>query len=126
VASVGLNVVNEASFALGGEPLTNVETTFALDTQLLTPTLNVLGQTPLDLLNMTPSGERQLLARTLFSRSAATGMDAMLPRFDFNSATAEPPIVRSSVQALVQREADTLVNALRAKFQGRPFEVELW
>ncbi len=128
VASLGLNVVNEASFALGGEPRTQIETSFALDTRLLSTDTSVLGKTGFDLLNMEPSEERDLLARALFSRG---GMDAAadaagLPRFDYNSTAQERPQIQGAMATKVQSDANTLVNTLRADFNYTVFEPEEW
>ncbi len=128
VASVGLNVVNEASFALGGEPINQLETSFALDTRLLSSNTNVLGKTRFDLLNMAPSDERDLLARALFSRGEAMADSGTsdLPRFDYNSAVEELPQIQLSMRTKVAADANTLVNTLRNDFNFTVFEPEEW
>jgi alpha-2-macroglobulin-like protein len=126
VAAVGLSVVNEATFALGGEPSANLERAFSPDSPFLPSSVAVLGQNSLDLLNMPPSNDRQLLARSLFARSTQAAVSPMLPRFDYSSRATELPVVLSLVQGKVTMDGSALVNALRPVFDGTEFTPELW
>ncbi len=131
VASIGLNVVNESSFALGGEPKATLESSFALEGVSLPPQVNVLGVTGQDVLNMAPSNERDLLARALFSKAALneamTGAGATSSfRFDFDSYATELPLVRNSMQVKVQADANYVVQTLRPGFDGTKFDADEW
>ncbi|MEE8410724.1 MAG: alpha-2-macroglobulin family protein, partial [Myxococcota bacterium] len=108
VASVGLSVVNEASFVLGGEPIGDMRTFFHVDSRVLPADLSVLGRTTADLFRLPPSVERERLAQLLF----AAGRALPGPGFDYNSIAVELPIVQSSLQAKVVRDAGRVLDLL--------------
>ncbi len=87
VASVGLNVVDEAVFALGGEPHTSITQAFGLDGNVLPASLSVAGHGPSDLLSTSDPAAREQLARVLF----ASAPDVHAPSFDYDSLAEELP-----------------------------------
>lgn len=109
VASVGLTVVDEAAFVLGGEPTTSIGQVFGLDPRVLPPTVDVAGRGPADLLAVEDDEERELLARLLFARAG----EVAAPSFDYNSMAEELPRVVSSLSARVQIDAQALLEDLQ-------------
>lgn len=97
VASLGLTVVDEAVFVLGGEPTTSIRRSFGLDPHVLPPAATVAGRGAEDILNTTDPTEREQLAQLLF----VTAGDVAAPNFDYNSLAAELPIVRDRLTAKV-------------------------
>ncbi len=114
VASVGLSVVNEASFALGGEPVGDVRTFVHLDPRLLPADLRVLSRSAADLFTLAPGAEREALARLLF----AAGKDLPRPGLEYNSIREELPLVRSALEAVVERHAQTFLEDLAPLVQA--------
>src|SRR5690606_23695379 len=68
VAAVGLTVVNEQSFALGGEPSGDIRTFFDADERVL-PAGGVLGRGNAELFGPLPFAERRHLAQVLLGRA---------------------------------------------------------
>ncbi|MCC7386038.1 MAG: hypothetical protein IT384_29590 [Deltaproteobacteria bacterium] len=101
VASVGLSVVDEAVFALGGEPKSDLLSTFGFDPRSLPPEVRVLGRSSRDLFNSNDANVIDRLARLLFAAAkeiAAFG-------FEYNSIREEAPAVRAVVEDRVRRDA---------------------
>jgi hypothetical protein len=97
VGSVGLTVVDEAVFALGGEPTTSLRSSFGLDSRVLPSSVNVAGRGADALLNERDPVGREQLARLLF----ASAGDVHGPSFDYDSLAVElPQVVNSLTQKL--------------------------
>ncbi len=101
VASVGLNVVDEAAFALGGEPTdTDLRVFMNVDSKLLPPEVSVLGRSAPSLFS--ESGEqRERVARVMFASAPAVPG----PSLEHNSIREEIPRVVSWLNGRVQRDA---------------------
>ncbi|MCA9550095.1 MAG: hypothetical protein KC933_08675 [Myxococcales bacterium] len=118
VAAVGLTAVDEAVFALGGEPGDDLRTFFSLDPRVLPAATSALGQGPKDLLAQAPGADADALAALLFAASgapAATGVD-------YNSVVSERPRVAALVEKAVVADVDT---ALLAVLNTNPEQNEL-
>lgn len=109
VASVGLTVVDEAAFALGGEPTTSLRRSFGLDPRVLPPTANVAGRGADDLLNLPDPTEREELARLLFVSAG----DVAVPNFDYDSLAEELPQVQSRLSQKVSWDTAQHLERLR-------------
>lgn len=114
VASLGVTAVDEAVFALGGEPKGDLRVTMNLDARVLPPELSVLGRSPGELFSaLDPAGDERF-ARLLF----ASARDVRAPGVDYNSIREELPAVRSSLIAPVRRDMirflKTLIPAAKA------------
>lgn len=101
VASVGLNVVDEAVFALGGEPLdTDLRVFMNVDSRLLPGDVKVLGKSASSLFS--DVGEaRERAARVLF----ASAPEVPSPSLEHNSIRVELPRVVAWLEGRAQRDA---------------------
>lgn len=102
VAAVGLYAVDEAVFALGGEPGDDLRTFFTLDPGLVSATANALGKTARDLAGLEPGAEADKVAGLLFAASGAPAR----PGLSFNSVAAERPVVRNIVLTRMTAQLD--------------------
>jgi len=109
VASVGLTVVDEAVFALGGEPTTSIRRSFGLDPRILPPNLQVAGRGADDLSNIADPIEREQLARLLFVGAG----EVAAPNFDYNSLAEELPAVQSRLAGKVAWDTQQHLETLR-------------
>jgi len=113
--SLGLSVVNEATFALGGEPTTSIRQLSGIDERVLPGTVNVFGRSATDLLNMEDATEREQLARLLFARAGE--VDA--PNFSYDALGEELPQVVSSLARKVSFDANALLAELAPVVNNR-------
>lgn len=102
VAAVGLTAVDEAVFALGGEPGDDLSTYFRLDSRLLPATTSALGQGPRDLLIERPRAEADQLAALLFAASGPAAPAGL----SYNSVAEERPRVAQIVSGRVAADVD--------------------
>ena len=110
VAAVGLTTVDEAVFALGGEPGDDLRTFFSLDARLLPASARALGQGPRDLLALSPSEDADRLAALLFAVSGGATAGGV----DYNSVVHERPRVAELVTRSVARDVDALLSRVSA------------
>lgn len=106
VTAVGLTVVDEAAFVLGGEPRVRIGQVFGLDPRVLPDSVEIAGRTANDLLATEDPTAREELAGLLFARAG----NVASPSFDYNSVAAELPVVTSAVAARAVRDASQLVS----------------
>lgn len=104
-AALGLSVVDEAVFALGGEPKNTLRGSFGLDSRVLPRSLQVAGYSADDLGDVADDEARAELARVLF----ASAGQVHGPNFDFNSIADEMPRVRASLTARLNNDAEKLI-----------------
>ena len=109
VASVGLTVVDEAVFALGGEPTTSLRSSFGLDGRLLPASVSVAGRGADALLNDRDPADREQLARLLF----ASAGDVHGPSFDYDSLSVELPQVVNSLTEKLMFDAQKYLERTR-------------
>jgi hypothetical protein len=121
VASLGLYTVDEAVFALGGEPNDDIHTLFNLDPRILPPTISVLGQTASDLFAAQSLESEDLLAKLLF----ASAKDVAGPALDYNSIRAELPAVISSLEGRVQRDGIAFLKSIAGAYKGQQLTREM-
>ncbi|MCC7540320.1 MAG: hypothetical protein IT379_29150, partial [Deltaproteobacteria bacterium] len=114
VASVGLSVVDEAVFRLGGEPTTTIQRAFGLDTSALPPGAQVAGRTADDVLGISDAAEREQLTRVLF----ASAGNPSAPSFSYNSIAEEMPRVRSSLEQKLRSDTNAHFEELRPMVQS--------
>jgi len=107
-SSLGLTVVNEASFALGGEPRTSIRDLSGVPTDALPPGTRVFGRGPADLLNIEDPGEREQLAQLLFAEAG----EVNAPNFRYDALGEELPQVVSRLQNKASVDANTLLSQL--------------
>ena len=109
VASVGLTVVDEAVFALGGEPTTSIRRSFGLDARVLPPSLRVAGRGADDVMALPDPAEREQRAELLFAGAGAVAAQDV----DYNSLAEELPRVVSSLITKLQFDAREHLEALQ-------------
>jgi A-macroglobulin complement component/alpha-2-macroglobulin family protein/MG2 domain-containing protein/A-macroglobulin receptor len=107
VASVGLFAVDEAVFALGGEPDGDLRTFFDADPRVVPNELRVLGKGAGDLFAGAPAAMERF-ARLLFASAKGGGAIGL----DYNSIREELPAVKSSLSARVTRDAVAVLKAI--------------
>jgi phage gp46-like protein len=107
VAAVGLTVVNEASFQLGGEPGSDLVRHFGFDPATLPSSLSVLDLTPSSLFGGTHES-RVRAADLLLSRAGK----AEVPVLYYDALPTEQPLVAASVASLVGAEVQHFFAAL--------------
>lgn len=113
VAAVGLTVVDEAAYALGGEPNDDLRAFFDIDASVLPADLRVLGKAPADLLEV-DGAARDLIARLMFAAAKA----APAPGFEFNSIREELPAVRRSLEGKVRRDLMNMLRGIRPMIES--------
>lgn len=113
VASVGLTAVDEAVFALGGEPDDDLRAWFALAPGTFPSDARVLGKAPVDLFRTTDAASLEMTARVLFASASGHGSAA----FDYNSVREELPNVRSAVLPKIRRDAVGFLRRLSERLQ---------
>ncbi|MEM9191439.1 MAG: MG2 domain-containing protein [Myxococcota bacterium] len=74
VAAIGMAVVDEAVFVLGGEPATSIESAFGIGPELLGSAPALLSVAPNEVLNATPGEARDRLARILLHGGSSEGV----------------------------------------------------
>ena len=116
-AALGLSVVDEAVFALGGEPDDDVRTFFNLDPTIIGGDVRVLGKGAADLFS-TEGAERERLARLLFASSRT----AAAPGIDFNSIREELPEVKKALQSKIKRDATVMLKTVAPLVQNGTLE----
>ena len=107
VAAVGLTVVNEASFQLGGEPGSDLVRHFSFDPTSLPTSLSVLDLTPSSLFGGTHES-RVRAADLLLSRAGK----AEVPVLYYDALPTEQPLVAANVASLVGAEVQHFFAAL--------------
>ena len=107
VASLGLTVVNEASFQLGGEPASDLVRHFSYDASTLPADLSVLDLGVESLFAGTRDA-RARAAELLLSRAGK----AEVPVFFYDALPSERPQVTSTVSQLVALETQQFFAAL--------------
>ncbi len=113
VAALGLTVVDEAAFALGGEPNDDLRSFFSIDSSILPSDLRVLGLAPTDLLELEAS-QRDRVARLMFASAKSTPA----PGFELNSIREELPAVRASIEGKVRRDIVNMLKTLSPMVQN--------
>jgi alpha-2-macroglobulin-like protein len=113
VASIGMTAVDEAVFALGGEPDDNLRVLFNLDRRLLPQELRVLGRGAADLFTGDPTSSDRF-ARLLF----ASAKTAPSPGFEYNSVREELPRVREAITGKVRRDVVLALKGLISWAKG--------
>ncbi|MCK6547939.1 MG2 domain-containing protein [Myxococcota bacterium] len=101
VASIGLTVVDDAVFLLGGEPRDDLRTYFDLDPRAFPAELRVLGHGPSALYSDGGPADRERFARMLF---AALGGRPEPRGLDYNSLRSELPRVQGAQQSRIDRD----------------------
>lgn len=100
-AALGLYGVDEAVFALGGEPKDDLFLTFNLDDRVLPSDATAFGRTPSDLFGPDSAETKAKVARLMF---ASTDGDLSTVGVDYNSIREELPAVRDALKAKVTRD----------------------
>ncbi len=108
VAAIGLTVVDEAAFALGGEPDDDVRAFFDVDPRVLPADLSALGRRPADLLSGAGDPALQDAARLLLARAPAPGALG----FEFNSVREERPQIVTLMQTRARRDAVAMLKSI--------------
>ncbi|RLB52772.1 MAG: hypothetical protein DRJ42_13925, partial [Deltaproteobacteria bacterium] len=108
-SSIGLTVVNEAAFALGGEPTTSIRQLSGLDENVLPNSVNVFGRGAGDLLNTEDALEREQLARLLFAQAG----EVAAPNFSYDALRDEVPRVVTSLDRKVNFDVNALLQDLQ-------------
>ncbi len=106
VAALGLTAVNEAVFALGGEPPPGLPAFVNADPRVFAAA--VAGRSMLDLFN-TPGAEQDRLARLLFAAGAAV----QAPGLEYNSLREERPTVVLRVAESVRRDGEAVLERMQ-------------
>ncbi|MBW2461128.1 MAG: hypothetical protein JRH11_05745, partial [Deltaproteobacteria bacterium] len=106
---VGLTVVNEAAFALGGEPTTSIRQLSGLDENVLPSSVNVFGRGAGDLLDTEDALEREQLARLLFAQAG----EVAAPNFSYDALRDEVPRVVTSLDRKVNFDVNALLQDLQ-------------
>ncbi|MDD9940891.1 MAG: MG2 domain-containing protein [Myxococcales bacterium] len=110
VASVGLTVVNEASFLLGGEPTSDLVRHFSFDPSSLPAELSVLKLSPESLFGGTRES-RARAADLLLSEAGKAEVAVMY----YDALPTEQPKVLTAVQQLVVAETSELLESLQLR-----------
>ncbi|MCK6548133.1 MG2 domain-containing protein [Myxococcota bacterium] len=108
VASLGLTAVDEAVFALGGEPDDDLRAFFNLDRKVIPSDLRVLGRSPAELFSARDPASEERFARLMF----AAAKNVATPGVDYNSIREELPAVKTSVETKVKRDVVTFLKTL--------------
>lgn len=108
VAALGLTAVDEAVFALGGEPRDDLYLGFSLDDRVLDPRASALGRTSAALFQPSPDAEKEKLARLLFAENGSISVVGL----DYNSVREEMPKVRTALKGKVERDTMRLMRRL--------------
>lgn len=108
VASLGLTAVDEAVFALGGEPDDDLRAFFNLDRKVIPGDLRVLGRSPAELFSARDPASEERFARLLF----AAAKNVATPGIDYNSIREELPAVKTSVEAKMKRDITAFLKTL--------------
>jgi alpha-2-macroglobulin-like protein len=100
VAALGLTTVDEAVFALGGDPQDDLHLFFSLDERVLPSSATALGRTAAALFGPDDDATKEKTARLLFA-----GVEARTVGLDYNSIRVEIPAVRDALKKKVSRDA---------------------
>jgi len=116
-SSVGLTVVNEATFALGGEPTTSIRDLAGISGDALPASARVFGRGPAELLNVTDSAERETLAQLMFAQTS----DMAAPVFRYDALGEELPQVVSRLSQKAALDANAMLDALAPLVSDRGY-----
>ncbi|MFO0726038.1 MAG: alpha-2-macroglobulin family protein [Myxococcota bacterium] len=120
VASLGLTAVDEAVFALGGEPNQDLRSAFNLDARVLPGSVSVLGRAPSDLLS-TSGAAQDRLARLLFASAKGAGS----PALEYDSTAVELPSVIASLTQRVSLDAVSFLKRIAPGLKGKMLTPDL-